>query len=87
LFPSLSLRRPVIGSKTISDIELDRTFRKNNACRYTNSVQFKIRISLGRNWIELIPTNAFSELLLLKDLNLRQAGNPVKTIQEFAFSK
>jgi hypothetical protein len=28
-------------------------------------------LSLGRNMIGLIPTNAFSELLLLKDLNLR----------------
>ena len=43
-------------------------------------------LSLGRNMIGLIPTNAFSELLLLKDLNLLQAGNPVKTIQEFAFN-
>ena len=47
----------------------------------------KLRIlSLERNLIELIPTNAFSELLLLKHLSLRQAGNPVKTIQEFAFN-
>ena len=42
--------------------------------------------SLGHNLIELIPTNAFSELVLLKYLNLIQAGNPVKTIQEFAFN-
>ena len=43
-------------------------------------------LSLGHNLIKLIPTNAFSELLLLKHLSLRQAGNPVKTIQEFAFN-
>jgi Leucine-rich repeat (LRR) protein len=43
-------------------------------------------LSLGHNLIELIPANAFSELVLLKYLNLIQAGNPVKTIQEFAFN-
>jgi Leucine-rich repeat (LRR) protein len=43
-------------------------------------------LSLERNFIALIPANAFSELLLLKHLNLLQAGNPVKTIQEFAFN-
>jgi hypothetical protein len=43
-------------------------------------------LSLEHNWIKLIPANAFSELLLLKDLILLQAGNQVKTIQEFAFN-
>ena len=47
----------------------------------------KLRIlSLERNLIQLIPTNAFLELLLLTDLNLLQPGNPVKAIQEFAFN-
>jgi hypothetical protein len=45
-----------------------------------------LTLSLASNFIELIPTNAFSELLLLKDLNLRQAGKTIKTIQEFAFN-
>jgi hypothetical protein len=43
-------------------------------------------LSLEHNWIKLIPANAFSELLLLKDLILLQAGNQVKTIQEFEFN-
>ena len=43
-------------------------------------------LSLGHNLIELIPANAFSELVLLKYLNLIQAGNQVKKIQEFAFN-
>ena len=47
----------------------------------------KLRIlSLERNLIQLIPTNAFLELLLLTDLNLLQPGNPVKAIQEFALN-
>jgi hypothetical protein len=40
---------------------------------------------LEHNWIKLIPANAFSELLLLKDLILLQAGNQVKTIVSVDF--
>jgi hypothetical protein len=46
LCPNFSFCRLFIGSKMISDIELYRTVRKYNACRLTNSVQFKIRSSL-----------------------------------------
>jgi hypothetical protein len=61
----------------------------NNFIRELNQIRclHKLKIlSLEHNWIALIPANALSELLLLKDLNLLQAGNPVKTIQEFAFN-